>query len=103
MTEFTQEIKRLQKLSCISLTPEEEKKLWFQLTEIIWFLGKLPETKMNNEQWMMNNEWWKMNDDGKLWLRTIDGIKESSESKKILKNVKHPIINNSIVIKSVLN
>ncbi|MEI6672106.1 MAG: hypothetical protein WCL02_01800 [bacterium] len=27
MTDFTQEIQRLQKLSCISLTPEQEEKL----------------------------------------------------------------------------
>jgi aspartyl/glutamyl-tRNA(Asn/Gln) amidotransferase C subunit len=96
MTDFTQEIKRLQKLSCIALSPEQEQKLWKQLTDIIGFLGQLPETKMNNE-------WWIMKDKGKLTLRTIAGIRESSDSKKILKNVKHTIINNSIVIKSVLN
>jgi len=96
MTDFTQEIKHLQKLSCIALSPQQEKKLWAQLSDIIGFLGQLPETKMNNEWWIMNNK-------GKLTLRTIAGVKESSESKKILKNVKHELVNNSIVIKSVLN
>ena len=45
MAEFTQEIKRLQKLSCISLSPQEEQKFGTQLSDIIGFLGKLPETK----------------------------------------------------------
>ncbi|MEI6119250.1 MAG: hypothetical protein WCP92_08935 [bacterium] len=44
-----------------------------------------------------------MGNEGKLILRTITGVKNEVDSKKILKNVKHPIVNNSIVIKSVLN
>jgi hypothetical protein len=39
----------------------------------------------------------------KLTLRTIKGVKNNGDSKKILKNVKHEIANNSIVIKSVLS
>lgn len=95
MTEFTQEIKRLQKLSCIALSPEEEQKLWKQLTDIIGFLGKLPQSKAESLKLKAKSD--------KISLRTIAGIKESSESKKILKNVKHEIVNNSIVIKSVLS
>jgi len=95
--DFTQEIiKRLQKLSCIKLSPEQEKKLWAQLIDIIAFLGQLPETK-----WTTNNEQLTMKD--KLTLRTIAGVKENAESKKILRNVKHEVVNNSIVIKSVLS
>lgn len=94
--DFATEIKRLQKLSCIALSPEQEEKLWKQINDIISFLGQLPDTGMKNEKWIMNN-------DGKLSLRTIVGIKEDSNSKKIMKNVKHGVVNNSIVIKSVLN
>ena len=96
MTDFTQEIKHLQKLSCIALSPQQEQKLWAQLSDIIGFLGQLPETKLTakNEQLPIKDT---------LTLRTITGVKESSESKKILKNVKHELVNNSIVIKSVLN
>ncbi len=96
MTDFTQELKRLQKLSCITLSPEEEKRFWAQINNIIGFLGQLPETKLttNNEQITVKD---------KLTLRTITGLKESAENKELLKNVKHPIVNNSIVIKSVLN
>jgi len=94
MTDFIQEIKRLQKLSCIALSPEEEKKLWKQLPDIIGFLGKLPETKGDATSKTKKDT---------LTLRTITGVKNDADSKKLMKNVKHPIVNNSIVIKSVLN
>ncbi len=96
MTDFTQEIAHLQKLCCISLSPQQEQKLWAQLTEIIGFLWKLPETKVKSEKWKVESE-------GRLALRTIAGVKENSDNKKILKNVRHEIVNNSIVIKSVLS
>jgi len=94
--DFTTQIQHLQKLSCISLSPEQEKKLWKQLTDIVGFLGKLPNTKIKDEGW-------RIKDDGKLSLRTIAGVRENTDSKKILQNVKHEIVNNSIVIKSVLS
>jgi Asp-tRNA(Asn)/Glu-tRNA(Gln) amidotransferase C subunit len=95
MTDFIQEIKRLQKLSCISLSPTEEQKLWAQLTDIITFLGQLPECKAESSKLKAQNN--------KLTLRTVAGVNDVSDSKRILKNVKHEIVNNSIVIKSVLN
>ena len=101
--DFTTEIKRLQKLSCIALSPEQEKNLWSQLNDIIGFLGQLPETKLKIENWLVHEGGKLKIAEAKLTLRTIAGVKESSDSKKILTNVKHPIINNSIVIKSVLN
>lgn len=94
MTDFAQEIQRLQKLSCIALSPQEEQKLWAQLSDIIGFLGKLPQTKENQEPKGQKD---------RLTLRTIKGIHQDSESKNLLKNVKHEMINNSIVIKSVLS
>jgi len=94
MTDFKQEIKKLQKLSCIALSPEQEQKLWKQLTDIIQFLWQLKELRMKDEGLRMKD---------RLTLRTIAGVRESSESKRILKNVKHEIVNNSIVIKSVLS
>ncbi len=96
MNDFNSEIKRLQKLSCIALSAEEEQKLWKQLADIIQFLGELPDTKIKDEEL-------RVKDEGKLTLRTIAGVKEDPDGKNILKNVKHEIINNSIVIKSVLS
>ncbi len=94
MTVSESEIRRLQKLSCIALTPEEEKKLWKQLNDIIGFLGQLPQIKGDISSKSKENA---------LVLRTLKGVKMDANIKKIMENVKHPVINNSIVIKSVLN
>jgi Asp-tRNA(Asn)/Glu-tRNA(Gln) amidotransferase C subunit len=77
----------------LEASPEEEKKLWDQLTDIIWLLGKLPEVNVKQSKDTVD----------KLTLRTCEGNYNNWESKRILKNVQHPLINNSIVIKSVLN
>ncbi|MFA7298745.1 MAG: hypothetical protein WC010_03830 [Candidatus Absconditabacterales bacterium] len=92
MTDFKQEIQRLQKLSCIALSPEQEQKFGKQLNDIIGFLGKLPDIKGQSGS-----------KKDKLTLRTLEGVKNDVDSKKILKNVKYEIVNNSIVIKSVLS
>lgn len=97
MNDFSQNIKHLQKLSCIALSPEEEKKFWTQLNDIIGFLGKLSDIRLIIDNWQLKNT------KKKLTLRTIKWVKENIDSEKILNNVKHPIVNNSIVIKSVLN
>lgn len=96
MADFTQEIKRLQKLSCISLTPEQEQKIWTQLPDIIGFLGQLPQLDDSNISSKIENT-------NKLTLRTIAKKQEKQDTSKLLNNVHHPIINNSIVIKSVLS
>ncbi len=91
MTDFVQEIKRLQKLSCITLSQGEEEKLWNQLQEIIAFLGQLLGSNNHHAT------------EGKLTLRTIKGTHPNTDTERLLKNVKHPIVNNAIVIKSVLD
>ena len=94
MTDFQQEIKRLQKLSCIALSPEEEHKLWKQLNDIIGFLGQLKNIDIKSSETKNNLE---------NPLRTLSWVKNTADTKKIMKNVKHEILNNSIVIKSVLS
>ncbi len=101
--DFTNEIKRLQKLSCIALSPEQEKKLWAQLADIIAFLGQLPDKKLRIDLSSKEGNWKLKIKEAKLTLKTIAGVKENAKSKKILRNVKHEVVNNSIVIKSVLN
>jgi len=95
MADFKQEIKRLQKLSCIALSVEQEDKLWKQLEGIIALLGQLPETNVSISK--------PKDSRSKLSLRTIAGVKEDVNSKKLMTNVKHTIVNNSILIKSVLH
>ncbi len=88
-----EEFARLQKLACIKLSPEEEQKLGAQLSNIIKFLDQLNEIKIDKNLKTKSN----------LTLRTISGTKKFADTKKLLANVKHPIVNNSIVIKSVLS
>ncbi|MFA7717817.1 MAG: hypothetical protein WC875_03825 [Candidatus Absconditabacterales bacterium] len=89
----SKQLHRLQKLACIKLTADEEKKLGKQLENIIQFLGQLDQIKISK---IIDKE-------PELMLRTISGVKEFPHPEKILKNVKHPVVNNSIVIKSVLS
>jgi aspartyl/glutamyl-tRNA(Asn/Gln) amidotransferase C subunit len=89
------ELKRLQKLACISLSPEEQVKLGNQLQGIISFLDTLQEIKISCEQ--------KQTDTSENPLRTWKGVRKFDDTKALLQNVKHEKINNSIVIKSVLS
>lgn len=88
-----EDFQRLQKLACIKLAPEEEAKLGKQLDGIIQFLGQLDQIKISS----------KIKKTSDRTLRTIVGVREFPDAKKLLDNVKHPIVNNSVVIKSVLS
>jgi len=90
-----EELEHLQKLACIKLSPDEEKKLWSQLENIIWFLGQLSNIKTGK----IVKKWKKIENS----LRTIQWNKDFANKVKLMKNVKHEVVNNSIVIKSVLN
>jgi hypothetical protein len=65
------------------------------LEGIIALLGQLPETNVSISK--------PKDSRSKLSLRTIAGVKEDVNSKKLMTNVKHTIVNNSILIKSVLH
>ena len=86
------ELKRLQKLACIKLSEEEEKKLWAQLQNIISFLWKLQDIPEKNV--VVSSD---------ISLNPISGVKEYHDIDWLLANVKHQKINKSIVIKSVLH
>jgi len=89
------ELDRLQKLSCIRLSLEEQAKLWIQISGIIAFLNKLNEIKIDKNGWTsikIENP-----------LRTLEWTHAFDDTKALLQNVKHEKINNSIVIKSVLS
>ena len=88
------EFARLQQLANIKLSPEEQAKLGTQLDGIIQFLGELDQIKISSKKKTKQTE---------LTLRTIAWVHEFSDTKKLLDNVKHPLKNNSIVIKSALS
>ena len=87
------EFARLQQLANIKLSPEEQTKLGTQLGNIIQFIGQLDQIKFSSP---------KKPKQAGLTLRTIAWTREFPDTKKLLDNVKHPLVNNSIVIKSAL-
>lgn len=89
-----QDLQRLQKLCAIDLGQQKEKFLT-QLTEIINFVSQLQEIDI---------EWIKPLahpiEEKKLELRK--GVKTFEDSNLLFQNVKHPIKDNMIVIKSAI-
>lgn len=87
------EFAHLQQLANIKLSAEEQVKLGTQLDNIIQFIGQLDQIKISSKKKTKQTE---------LSLRTITWTREFPDTKKLLNNVKHPLVNNSIVIKSAL-
>lgn len=87
------ELKHLETLSCIQLTDTEQDKFINQLDGIITFLGQLKDIDVSNI--------WD-NIDIENTLKTHKWVEKFENTKWIISNVKHEIINNSIVIKSVM-
>lgn len=89
-----EELNKLQKLACIRLNDEEKDKLWNQLESIIGLLDELGKLDLSGDIDVDEND---LNN-----LRTISGTREREDKDKLLQNVEHKLLNNSVVIKSVL-
>lgn len=87
------EFERLQKLACIKLEEEEKNKLFNQIWNIVMFLDKLNDLNLENN----------INIKQENNLRTISWSNNFENKEWLLNNVKHKKINNTIVIKSVLD
>jgi len=94
MTLSIEELKHLEQLSCITLNENEQEKFLSQLDNIINFLGQLKDIDVENidTNFEIENS-----------LRTHKWVSKFENTKWIINNIKHEIVNNSIVIKSVLN
>lgn len=90
-----EELNKLQKLACIRLNDEEKEKLWNQLESIITLLDELGKLDLSGDTAVDEND---LNN-----LRTISGTREREDKDKLLQNVEHKLLNNSVVIKSVLS
>jgi len=90
-----EELNKLQKLACIRLNDEEKDKLWNQLESIITLLDELGKLDLSGDIDVDEND---LNN-----LRTISGTRERKDKDKLLQNVEHKLLNNSVVIKSVLS
>lgn len=89
-----EELKHLQKLSNVNIDKSWEEKFLSKLDSVIWMLDKLNTIDTSNVteiNWLWNN------------LRVIKWTKDFQNKKEILENVKHDVINNSILIKSALS
>ena len=89
-----EELKHLQKLSNVNIDESWEEKFLSKLDSVIWMLDMLNTIDTSNIteiNWLWNT------------LRVIPWTKDFSGKKEILENVKHDVINNSILIKSALS
>ena len=90
-----EELNKLQKLACIRLNDEEKEKLWNQLESIIALLDELGKLDLSGDIDIDEND---LNN-----LKTISGTRERENKDKLLQNIEHKLLNNSVVIKSVLS
>lgn len=95
MVNLTQEwLKHLEKLSNITIDKNQEDKFLSKLDSVINMLDKLNEidtSDVSDSYWLWNS------------LRVISWNTDFPNKKEIIWNVKHDVINNSIVIKSTLS
>ena len=89
-----EELRHLQTLSNVNIDESWEEKFLLKLDSVIWMLDKLntiDTSNINEVKWLWNT------------LRVISWTKDFPNKREILGNVKHEVINNSIVIKSALS
>lgn len=92
-----EEFDRLQKLSCLSLSPEETDKFSGQLSSIVRFLSTLAKLSIDDDvkqgllPWQLDHT-----------LSTSNALLNYPDTDFLFHNVKHEKLNRSIVIKSVV-
>lgn len=89
----SQELEHLQKLSNIKIDASQKQKFLQKLDPIIQKLDELNQIDTSDI---------KSNDVLDNSLRVLSDSKNFPHKKEILENVEHEIINNSIVVKSVI-
>ena len=93
-----QQLDHIQRLSNISLKDTEKETFLEKLEPIITKLDELNNVDTLNVVWDLNLE-----NSLRTLSDTFHGDKQKEIAKKIIKSVHHEVINNSIVIRSVLN
>lgn len=91
-----EELHHLQDLAAVNIESEQEDSFLQKLKSIVIYLDLLNEINTDNvaeldNLWDINNQ------------KMLDSISDCDDSKKLLSNVSHEVINNCIVIKSVLS
>ncbi len=88
-----QQLEHLQKLSNIQLDQSEQDKFLQKLDPVIAKLDELWKLDLSNTSWL-----WDLSNT----LRIIKDTNDFPNKKEIINNVDHEVINNSIVVKSVI-
>ena len=109
MTHLTQaQLEKLQQLSSIDLNASEQEDFLQKLDPVIAKLEELGEypVSLSLKEREVSSEV-KLEYSGEVTLRTLDTTfewdKQQNIAENIMKNVEHEVINNSVVIKSVLH
>lgn len=87
-----EEFERLQKLSAISLTNQEQEKLSDQMYTIIDFLSKLQSLPLDFQDKKITHR-----------LSPISWVSSYKDNKELFQNVSHEKVWNSIMINSVVD
>lgn len=90
-----EELNHLEDLSAINIEKDQEDLFLEKLTSIVKYLDLLNE--INTDATIETNNWWENNQ------KMQHTINDCSDSKEILFNVNHEVVNNCIMIKSVLS
>ena len=88
-----QELKHLMELAHITIAPDQEAQFFAKFESIVWELNKLQQLDLS----------WHTPLSPEVMQTIHEGIKDFDNTKGLLQNVEHPVVNNSIQIKSVLD
>lgn len=88
-----QELRHIAKLCALKLTERDEQKFLSQLDGIIWFVDQLQEVDVEGVEPLSHPLEWK-------YLEPQEWTRDFANKQDLFRNVKHPIKNNGIVIKS---
>ena len=87
-----QELKHLMELAHITIAPDQEAAFFTKFESIVTELNKLQKLDLS----------WHTPLSPEVMQTIHEGVKDFENTKWLLQNVEHPIVNNSIQIKSVL-
>lgn len=97
MKDIKIDLNHLSKLSNIKLNDIEKQRFESTLSSVINKLDELSKIKLDNNETLVDNY-------PENTLRTLSKLENQKQNSDIfVKNIKHEVINNSVVIKSVLS
>ncbi|NOZ43775.1 MAG: hypothetical protein GXP45_01150 [bacterium] len=90
-----EQIIKLQKLSAVKISPDQEKDFFDKLSSVIAFLSDLQKMDLSHVTLKENAQ--------NIWLSPRMGTQGFEDIDAIMENVQHEQINHSLVVKSVLD